>query len=795
MTANGSSLREYDRLKLELADIVRLFRQYAERTENSRTAAECRTILSCLAEDRFNLVVLGQFSRGKSSLMNAILGTNRLPTGILPLTSVVTTVTYGDRERVLIQHRGWTLPQEISLDQLRGFVTQEGNPGNAKEVIRADVQLPNELLRRGFAFVDTPGIGSAVVENTRTTTQFLPEADAAIFITAVDSPLSEIELQFLREIQQHVRKIFIVVNKRDLLTPEEESNVLAFIRDRLQVLIGPMIPQVHLVSARDGLVAKLERNQERLRQSGIPELEADLAEFLRTGKTRELLWRTGRRAASILDECLTEIRIRDMLATDAAGRLAYEREAIRRVEKLQEEFEAAVSAVRDIVDDAVVSTFEQEICEAIKELRVVLTSAVHKQSLWSWNTLAASDNNREVRTAGDEYLNTWLRQPHDLLHRALQQLLEGPPGRLSERLAGDELLNDVLSAARDTSAVFSRIELPDCDIRTSIVSTALSPIPAIRAYLWRRIELRLDGYLDLCGQSMKLVLVTAGRDWLDRFGAKSREAFQQASRHVHNLLDGPNKSDAVELDRLRDRLRRVDEAVSENRDSEATGLHETDSLPPHSKITAYCEICVRCDNAVYGYMSKIQYELSASEAERTAHAKRGGFCPLHTWQYESVASPQGVCSAYPPLMFATGARLRGLMKHQGSPALALDGLRRTVAGANACLVCKLISSEEKKTAANVLRRLSGQEPTDFPAICMRHLETVLSLEPPAEIRRRLLDEQARVLERIAENMQRYALKHEGLRRHLMSEAEHFACEAGLARLVGLRKLTTAPKIR
>jgi predicted GTPase len=61
-----------------------------------------RDLFARLAEDRFNLAVVGRFSRGKSSLMNAILGSERLRTGVVPLTSVITTVTYGSQERMTL---------------------------------------------------------------------------------------------------------------------------------------------------------------------------------------------------------------------------------------------------------------------------------------------------------------------------------------------------------------------------------------------------------------------------------------------------------------------------------------------------------------------------------------------------------------------------------------------------------------------------------------------------------------------------------------------------------------------
>ncbi len=93
--AHQLALRDYDRLKMELAGIIRSVKQLAADRKDKEKSEECRSLLVRLAEDRFNLAVVGEFSRGKTSLMNALLGMDRLPVGVLRLTSVVTTGATG----------------------------------------------------------------------------------------------------------------------------------------------------------------------------------------------------------------------------------------------------------------------------------------------------------------------------------------------------------------------------------------------------------------------------------------------------------------------------------------------------------------------------------------------------------------------------------------------------------------------------------------------------------------------------------------------------------------------------
>lgn len=272
-------LKDYEKLKFELAEQLRALEVLAG-THRESIQAEMRALFARLAEDRFNLVVVGRFNRGKTSLMNALLGSDRLPTGILPLTSVITTVVYGSSERVMIKFRDTMLDSEISLDALPDYITQEHNPGNMRRVETAEVQLPQEILRRGFHIIDTPGLGSHIVENTRTTERFLPQADAFVLVTSYESPVSEEELAVLSTASASFRRIFVVLNKQDTVSDVDRETVLHYVQERLRGVFGADCPALFSVSARDGLEAKQAADSARLVASGIPALELALTNFM-----------------------------------------------------------------------------------------------------------------------------------------------------------------------------------------------------------------------------------------------------------------------------------------------------------------------------------------------------------------------------------------------------------------------------------------------------------------------------------------------------------------------------------
>lgn len=311
------NLADYDAAKFELADILRSI-PGAEDSSSPRALQEVvRDLFTRLAEDRFNLVVAGRFSRGKSTLMDALLGTDRLPTGILPLTSVITSVAYGSRERVQVEFETGGMGFEIAMEALPEYVTERGNPGNVRHIRAARVELPAELLRRGFYFVDTPGLGSAIVENTRTTEAFLPQADAVILVSGYDGPLTEEELRVARSITEAGHPLFWVLNKQDLATPAMRREVEDFVRHRLAEYVVGTVPQIFSVSALEGLTARIKGDGLGYVMSGVAQLERKLTQFLIEEKHRVLLESLAERVRLVLESVDREdheYQLRDRLA-------------------------------------------------------------------------------------------------------------------------------------------------------------------------------------------------------------------------------------------------------------------------------------------------------------------------------------------------------------------------------------------------------------------------------------------------------------------------------------------------
>jgi len=279
-------------------------------------AAALAEIRSRLAAGRFHLAVLGQFKRGKSTLINALLGQPLLPTAVLPATGIPTYLSYGKDIRISIGFKERTEEYDCrnisqASEILGRYVTEESNPKNRKGVLSATAYLPSPLLADGAALIDTPGIGSTHRHNTETARQFLAHCDAAVFVVSADPPITEAEIEFLRSVADRVPRLFFAINKADYLTPEEQAQSAEFLRQVVSQQAGLADPgQIFIVSARQGLAARMEDDREAWRQSGLASLEDHLKSFLASDKTSALEAAVRLRGREIVDRTLLRLRLR-----------------------------------------------------------------------------------------------------------------------------------------------------------------------------------------------------------------------------------------------------------------------------------------------------------------------------------------------------------------------------------------------------------------------------------------------------------------------------------------------------
>jgi GTPase SAR1 family protein len=247
----------------------------------------CKELREKINNNVFNLVVLGQFKRGKTSLINALLGAEILPTAVVPLTSIATIIKYGDKLNIKVY---FSEGREIEIEpgNLHKYVTEKGNPRNEKEVQEVVITYPSSYLKDGVRLIDTPGVGSIYEHNTDVAYQYLPKSDAALFLISVDQPLSRAELDFLKDVREYSNRIFFLLSKADYFSEPDLHESMEFSMD---VLIKAMDTEVRIfpVSAKLALEGKLANDDAVLSKSRLPQFSEVLNKFLMEDKGKVLI--------------------------------------------------------------------------------------------------------------------------------------------------------------------------------------------------------------------------------------------------------------------------------------------------------------------------------------------------------------------------------------------------------------------------------------------------------------------------------------------------------------------------
>ncbi|MGH3152053.1 MAG: dynamin family protein, partial [Streptosporangiaceae bacterium] len=233
-----------------------------------RDREQLAALLDRLDAARLRVLVVGEAKRGKSTLVNALLGRDVLPSGVTPLTAVTTTVRYGDDERAEVRFLDGH-DEKQPLAALPDLVTERGNPGNRRQIAGVTVYVAAPVLAGGVELADTPGTGSVFEWDTQAARAALRSMDAAVFVLTADPPVSASERDLLEQVARLSVTRFTVLNKADHLDEPGLAEAVAFTRRVLSEAghPGPVYP----MSARAAL---------RGADAGFAAFQADFTAYL-----------------------------------------------------------------------------------------------------------------------------------------------------------------------------------------------------------------------------------------------------------------------------------------------------------------------------------------------------------------------------------------------------------------------------------------------------------------------------------------------------------------------------------
>lgn len=233
--------------------------------------------LGRLKDPNIRVMVVGEFKQGKSKFINALVGAPACPVDDDIATSVPTVVRYGDpaSAAILMPTAGADGGDDAAVDRqlipmtdLSAYVSEQGNPGNSKKLLAAEVYLPRRILASGLIVIDSPGVGGLGSAHTLATLTALPTADAMLLVSDASQEYTEPELRFLRQAMRITPNVVGVLTKTDLY-PEWRR-----VAEADSIHLGTVAPDIPLfpVSSDLRLEAARLQDSELNEESGFPAL-------------------------------------------------------------------------------------------------------------------------------------------------------------------------------------------------------------------------------------------------------------------------------------------------------------------------------------------------------------------------------------------------------------------------------------------------------------------------------------------------------------------------------------------
>lgn len=280
---------------------------YAGRLKMDNTAIRLHNLNEHIREDRFNVAVLGEFSRGKSTLINALLQKKILPSYMMPTTASVNRITYDVVPRARVEYFDGSF-EDIDFNDLEDYATQDGD--HSENVREITLWYPTIYCANNVDLYDTPGLNDNP-KMAEATLNVISRMDVAVFTLTADADFSISESEFLSEklLTSDVGRVIFVLTHMGDHSAEDQARIIQNTRDRIQELV--------LAKAEKVLADRPEELTEFRKKLGTIEIygvDSKMALKARENYDEELMHKSGFRKLELaIDDLLTRERGKVML--------------------------------------------------------------------------------------------------------------------------------------------------------------------------------------------------------------------------------------------------------------------------------------------------------------------------------------------------------------------------------------------------------------------------------------------------------------------------------------------------
>ncbi len=338
---NYGSYSGFKQTVTDLTESLTQLKEYCDDIGLENTAKSIGETIEKTAKEHFEVAIVGEFKRGKSTLINALLGQEVLPADVLPATATLNRVTYSEEPYVMVEYKNGE-EEKVDINKLADYVTKLSyeSEKKAETVKQATVYYDTAFCKNNVDIIDTPGLNDDE-QMTNVTLSILPEIDAAVFVISANSPFSQFEKEFLEKkmLTSDMGRIIFAVNCFGTFSKEDEDRIVetvekrigSYVMEKAKMVMGENskefavykrkigTPKVIGVYAKKALMAKESGDAAMLEESNFPTFERVLEAMLTQERGTITLQILANKIISSASELINSIIIREnslMMETD-----------------------------------------------------------------------------------------------------------------------------------------------------------------------------------------------------------------------------------------------------------------------------------------------------------------------------------------------------------------------------------------------------------------------------------------------------------------------------------------------
>lgn len=517
---------------------IELLREIAHSINDKPLVNAFHELAEKIQADRFYLVIVGLFKRGKSSLINALIGQELAPVAVTPLTSVITFFEFGTEKRAQVLFSDGR-NENIPLSAVVQYVSEEENPENMKQVQFLRIYTDAPLLEQ-VILVDTPGLGSLFSHNSDTTLKFLPKIDAALFVLSADIPISKTDEEFLMQMKTSIPNVLFVLNKADLLSDEELRKMVKYNLASLKKIFRDH-DEIELIPVSSRAYFQKGNGNGTNDDGNLELLHAKIREKIIQSKDEILTLQSIRQIMALACQLSTLLKVKSDTLQLPMNELEHKRhsmqESLEFLAAGKEDFEAVIKQRIDQLRKKVTSETEQK----RQELETYCNRHLKEESVKTWQYIKQTDANLYYST-----ILKHIESQYDELKKHLEETVRNDFGNILLQYSrqSQSFLNEIVRQMEQILGI--RIEgiisSFDLDVYTSFYiykSDIKYTIPSINEKVsyrflpdsWVRRKV-LNQIYDNC---MEVVNPNAGRIRSD-IDYKIRESFRKFKSNFNQKL-------------------------------------------------------------------------------------------------------------------------------------------------------------------------------------------------------------------------------------------------------------------